>query len=250
MTQISIAKIGKNDTVNYAADELYRCLKAIDDTLFLDVRSYPDYDEGVQGVIWIGESESFASKIPVTTDKKLDDAIYISVENNAGIITGCNPRAVLIAAYRFLREVGVAWVRPTDDGEVIPSFKIDSLNVSVAEKASYRHRAICIEGATSYEHVLNMIKWIPRVGMSGYFFQFFRPTHFFRIWYDHTYNPYCTPENITRENIDSIVSSLTNEIEKRGLLLHKVGHGWTCEPFGITGDSWEKLADPTIPENI
>ncbi len=27
MTQIIIAKIGKNDTVNYAADELYRCLR-------------------------------------------------------------------------------------------------------------------------------------------------------------------------------------------------------------------------------
>ncbi len=250
MTNIIIAKISKNDTVNYAVDELYRCLKTIDDTLFIDIRSFPCYVERVQNVIWVGESENFASKIPEVSDKRLDDSIYIHVENNAGIITGCNPRSVLIAAYRFLRELGVAWVRPTDDGEVIPSFKIDSLNVNVVEKASYRHRAVCIEGATSYEHVLNMIKWIPRVGMSGYFFQFFRPTHFFKIWYDHTYNPYYASENISRENIDSIVSSLTEEIEKRGLLLHKVGHGWTCEPFGIAGDSWEKLVDPSVPENL
>ena len=35
-------------------------------------------------------------------DKKYDDAIVIDVNNFAGIITGANERAVLIASYRFL----------------------------------------------------------------------------------------------------------------------------------------------------
>ena len=31
----------------------------------------------------------------------------------------------------------------------------------------------------------------------------------------------------------------------RGLMYHKVGHGWTCEPFGISGLGWEKAtAEP------
>ena len=185
MTRITIAKIEDNTTVSFAVDELYDYLKKIDHTLFVDVRSYSAYDEAIERVIWVGESDAFADKLLPVDDKKLDDSIYINVKNMAGIITGCNPRAVLIAVYRFLRELGVAWVRPTDDGEIIPEYRITSLNVEVQEKASYRHRAICIEGDVSYEHVLNMIKWIPRVGMSGYFFQFFIPFRFMDRWYTH-----------------------------------------------------------------
>jgi hypothetical protein len=136
------------------------------------------------------------SKLLEVKDVKRDDSIYVCVENNEGIITGCNPRAVLIAAYRFLKELGVAWVRPTDDGEVVNEKKLTDINVKVQEKASYRHRAICIEGSVSYEHVLNMIKWIPRAGLSGYFFQFSRPFHFFDRWYSHTSNPNYEKENV------------------------------------------------------
>lgn len=251
MTRITLAKIGKNATVNYAVEELYTYLKKIDDALFVDVRSYADYDESIDRVIWVGESEAFASKLLEVNDKKREDSIYIGVENNAGIITGCNPRAVLIAAYRFLKELGVAWVRPTDDGEVVPEYKIININVNVQEKASYRHRAICIEGSVSYEHVLNMIKWIPRAGMSGYFFQFSRPFHFFDRWYKHTSNPNYDSENITRADVDAIVSNLSEEIEKRDLLLHKVGHGWTCEPFNIPGgDGWIKVNTEDVSEEI
>ena len=107
MTRITLAAIGKNNTVTYAVDELYTYLKKIDDTLFVDVRYYPEYDESVDRVIWVGESDKFASKLLEVRDTKRDDSIYIDVENSAGIITGCNPRSVLIAAYRFLKELGL-----------------------------------------------------------------------------------------------------------------------------------------------
>lgn len=236
MTRITLAKIGKNKTVNYATDELYTYLKKIDNSLFVDIRSYEDFDEGAENVIWIGESETFSCHILSVDDKKLDDSIYINVKNNCGIITGCNPRAVLIAAYRFLRELGVAWVRPTDDGEIVPQYKITSLNVNVKEKASYRHRAICIEGDVGYEHILEMIKWIPRVGMSGYFFQFFIPWRFMDRWYSHYDNPYLDAEGVTREDVTAMFSSLVDEVKKRGLLFHHVGHGWTSTPFGFEGN--------------
>lgn len=251
MTRITLAKIGKNETVNYAVEELYTYLKKIDNTLFVDIRSYSEYDESIDRVIWVGVSDKFTSELLEVKDVQRDDSIYINVENNEGMITGCNPRSVLIAAYRFLKELGVAWVRPTDDGEVVPEYKITSINVKIKEKASYRHRAICIEGSVSYEHVLNMIKWIPRAGMSGYFFQFSRPFHFFDRWYAHTSNPNYENENVTREDVDAIVAQLSEEIEKRELLLHKVGHGWTCGPFGIPGgDGWVKVNTEDVSEEI
>jgi len=29
-----------------------------------------------------------------------------------------------------------------------------------------------------------------------------------------------------------------DEIKKRGMMYHEAGHGWTCEPFGIPGETW------------
>lgn len=248
MIRITLAKIGKNPTVNYAVEELFTYLKKIDPMLFVDIRSYADYDESVEGVIWVGISEKFASLITEVDDKKKDDSIYIDIKDNVGIITGVNPRSVLIASYRLLKTLGVRWIRPTDDGEVVPSFSITAINAYVNEKASYRHRAVCIEGTVSYEHVLNMIKWIPRAGMSGYFFQFFRPYFFFYHWYTHSYNNYYEAESINRDDVVAIVAGLSEEIEKRDLLLHRVGHGWTCEPFGIPGDGWNAMKDEEATE--
>ncbi len=248
MKRITIARINGDSVVDYAVDELYTYLKRIDGTLFVDVRSYSEYDEKLDRVIWVGESDEFASLLLPVDDKQLDDSIYVNVKDNNGIITGCNPRSVLIAVYRFLREIGVAWVRPTDDGEIVTQRKLTALNVSVCEKASYRHRAICIEGDVSYEHVLNMIKWIPRVGMSGYFFQFFIPFRFMDRWYTHYANEYLESQEVTREDVTAMFSSLVTELKKRGLLYHHVGHGWTSTPFGFEGNGGYPVEPGSVPE--
>ena len=247
--RITLARIGNNETIRYAVEELYTYLKKIDNTLFVDVRFYPEYDENVKNVIWVGQSEAFTDKLLEVEDTFLDDSIYIDVENSEGIITGCNPRAVLIAAYRFLKELGVAWIRPTDDGEVVPEYKITALNAFVQEKPSYRHRAICIEGSVAYEHILEMLKWIPRAGMSGYFIQFFRPYYFFDNWYSHQTCPeYFENENVSRADVDAITREVEAEVKKRGLVYHKVGHGWTAEPLGFVSDGWSCVKPEEIPE--
>ena len=38
-------------------------------------------------------------------------------------------------------------------------------------------------------------------------------------------------------------------LEKRGMLHHAVGHGWTCEPFGIPGLEW-KAEETEISDDI
>ena len=249
--RITLARIGNNETVKYAVEELYSYIKKIDSSLFVDVRFYPDYDESVKNVIWVGQSEAFSDKLLEVPDKALDDTIYIDVENNEGIITGCNPRAVLIAAYRFLRELGIAWIRPTDDGEVIPQYKITKIDVFVKEKPSYRHRVQMIEGAISYEHVLELIRWMPKAGMNSYLMQFLRPFIFFDRWYNHECcEGYFENENVSREDVDAIVLELEREIAKRGLYYRKVGHGWTGEPLGYTSDGWYKIQSKEIPENV
>jgi len=237
---LTIATIGKNETVTYAFQELARYLKQMDASLLLSGRVYEAYDPAVSNVLWLGLDGS------VPAGER--DEIRIDVKDGAGIITGSSPRAVLMAAYRFLKELGCRFLFPGTDGDVVPSMTLTpaALTVSVHETASYRHRSVCIEGSVGYEHVYNMIDWLPKVGMNGYFVQFHTPGTFFERYYnDEVYDPATT---VTNDDVDHIWAALEPEIAKRGLDYHATGHGWTCEPFGIHATSWTKHKDP-LPED-
>lgn len=94
--------------------------------------------------------------------------LYINVENNCGVISGTNQRAVLIACCCFLKEIGFCFLRPGRDGEIFPE-SINRDKVFVCQKASYRHRDVCIEGSVSLKNIMEIIDWLPKVAMSGYF---------------------------------------------------------------------------------
>ena len=91
-------------------------------------------------------------------DPVIDDAVLIDVAKGEGFIAGTNPRAVLLGVYRFLRALGCRFIRPKEEGEVIPRLTVDCLTVSLQETASFRHRGVVIEGADSVENVLDMIE--------------------------------------------------------------------------------------------
>ena len=215
----------------YAAEELYRCLKAMDDTVC----------EGEGGL---------TLSLALIDGDKTRDTIDISVAGGAGVIGGTTPVAVLIAAYRFLYELGCRWTHPGAGGEHIPvrALSAADVNVRVSETPSRRHRGVCLEGGVSIEHVIQMIEFLPRVGMNAYFIQFFRPTVFFQRFYEHWHNPTREPEKKTVDEIDAYHERMVAEIKKRGLAHHAVGHGWTCVPFGVEGEGWHSLDIETLPK--
>ena len=225
--RIIIAKIGNDATVSFAAKELCRLIKEMDKTVVLDVRKYDAYNETLKNIIWVGEG---------FVEKSETDTVAISVKDSAGFISGSNARSVLIAVYRFMYELGCRYLYPGKDGEKIPSKKLSysDLTVEVKDTASYNHRGICIEGTVGYEHVRNMIDWIPKVGMNEYFFQFFTPATFFKQYYREF------EDGIDDSGVDAIVSALNDEIAKRSLNYYAVGHGWTCAPFGLGASGWDK----------
>ena len=244
--RLILAQIGSEKPVAFATKEISRLIKAMDNTVTLDVRKYNEKNPSVKNALWIGLDGSLE-----LSDK---DAIYISVENGTGIITGSNERSVLMAAYRFMYELGCRFLRPGSEGEIIPErvLTYKDLKAEVNETPSYNHRAICIEGSVGSEHVYNTIDWLPKVGMSGFFSQFFTPGVFFRRYYKRFYedqNDRDFGNEITNEEIDAIMASLVDEIEKRGMVYHAIGHGWTCAPFGLNATGWDKFTDE-IPEEI
>lgn len=123
--------------------------------------------------------------------------------------------STLLAVYRYLHELGCRWVWPGADGEFIPHVDLAQTRVEVSEAASYRHRGICIEGAVSYEHVRDVIEWLPKVGFNAYFIQFREGFTFFDRWYSRKNNPLKGPEPFSVEQARSYVSQLADEIKKR-----------------------------------
>lgn len=240
-----IAKIGNCEVVDFAASELKKYMSLMDSTKEYVIMSFDKYDSSSENIIWLGESDSFLS--PEVENPELDDAIAIDIHNCSGYITGSNSRSILIGVYRFLSELGCAFVRPGSDGEIIPKKSLENAEVSVFEAASYRHRGVCIEGAVSAEHVLRNIDWLPKVGMNAFFNQFQIPFTFYDRWYSHKNNPYLKEENFTLKDAEGIMNTSIEEIKKRGLIYHATGHGWTCEPFGIEGSGWDEK-DYDVPE--
>ena len=190
--------------------------------------------------IAVGLFEDFGDGPPLPRDPALDDAVRVDVRGGVGTVAGRNPRSVLLAVYRFLWELGCRWPLPGPDGHVLPPPR-DAREVTVRldERAGYRHRTICIEGATSLTNVLDTIDWLPKVGFGGFYMQFREGYVFFDRWYSHDEDPRRkrTPP-IDRAMAAEFTALVEREVARRGLQYHAVGHGWQCEAFGVPGIGW------------
>ena len=233
---IKIAKVGGDTAVAFAAEELKRCLSAMDNQKDFSILAFPEFDPAISGLLWLGVCPEISAAVE---NPVLDDSFRIDVTDGVGAIRGSNPRSVLFGVYRYLKELGCTWVRPGQDGEFIPVRPLDNTDIHVNEVASYRHRGVCIEGSVGYQHVSDMIDWMPKVGMNAYFNQFNNPVTFYNRWYEHRTNPHWEGSPLTGNEIAALRDQSVQEMKKRGLMYHAAGHGWTCEPFGIPGEAWE-----------
>ena len=254
--RVVIRPLGDHPTIHFAAEELARYLgRMLGDGVPVVVQAAAQYEPAAQGNpapedLWLGIGTAIPpARVPAVDDPSLDDCIALDVRAGRGYIVGPNPRSVLLGVYRFLAEVGCRWVRPGADGELIPRRGVEGLSARVCERASYRHRGICIEGAVSAENVAEIIDWAPKVGFNAYFTQFREAYTFFERWYTHRNNPTLQPEPFGVERAREYVVRAVQEIKRRDLIYHAVGHGWTCEPLGISGLSWESR-EYDLPEDV
>ena len=152
-----------------------------------------------QAGIWLGTSDTIPGTSCPATEDPLFDAVAVRVKGSSGTVVGANPRSVLLAVYRYLTHLGCRWVRPGPDGELVPT----------------------------------------RVGMNTYFTQFRESYTFFDRWYTHSAGSKGRSKPFSIDEAREIMGRLVTDIRKRSLLYHAVGHGWTCDPFGMPGLGWE-----------
>lgn len=179
------------------------------------------------------------------------DSYRFHFAKEGGRITGSSPRAVLLGVYAYLRRIGFRFLFPGQGGTQIP--QLTQANQLYCEEfshtASFRHRGVCIEGADSLENVLDFIGWLPKNGYNAFFVQFKKPDVFLQRWYDHQKNPLLPAQPQSRADLDRMEAEITKAIALRGLMDHRVGHGWTAEAIGFTGNGWQS-ENQAIPEDI
>jgi hypothetical protein len=176
-----------------------------------------------------------------------DDGYALWREGDVAFIAGRNARSVLYGVYALLEQQGVRYLRPGPQGEVIPHVEELALPAApLVEEPRYRHRGICLEGAPSLAHALDMVDWCAKKRLNTLFLQFFSSRYFYNLWAERTYNPQYADEPIGEAEALAYDDQVIAATKKRGLILHRVGHGWTADAFGLPRSGWVQ-ADEAVP---
>lgn len=240
----TVNKLTACSAVDFAAEELRKYLRMMDPTAVVRIAYDPSAKDGFR----LGLMQELGLDVSDVSDPLLDDLLYVDTDETGGVIAGDNPRSVLLAVYEYLRQNGCRWLFPGIDGEEIPL--CSPVPVRLRHAPSCRYRGPCIEGATSQTVLLETIDFLPKVGMNVFMFQFFTPTVFYSRYYGHQNNPARTPEPIDDATMRQWKIACECEIEKRGLQLHDVGHGFTVAPFGVDiSAGWKPIDDSALPED-
>ena len=232
-----INKITPDYTVDFAAEELKKYIRMMmPEGGDVQISYNPKAKDG----FLVGLMQDFGLDVSDVEDTELDDIIYINCDTEGGIIAGDNPRSVLLAVYEYLRRNGCRWLFPGVDGEYIPMKSISS--VKYRHKPSMRYRGQCMEGCRYQQQQIDVIDFLPKIGMNVFMIQLDAPDYTF---YHHTTNTEnLTPEPLSETQRIVWKRQLECEIAKRSLQFHDIGHGFTVVPFGIYG--YKKTKDENI----
>ena len=243
----TIHKITSHPVVDFAAEELKEYLRMMMPEAGDIAISYaPEATDGYR----LGLMTDFGLNTDEADDLALDDIIHIDTTDRGGIIAGSNPRSVLLAVYRFLRENGCRWLYPGVDGEYIPIKTVEG--VQYHKLADCRYRGECNEGAEYQQSMLEAIDFAPKIGLNVFMLEFDNPKGYYDWYYDHRQNQaQREPEPISAEQTLQWKRQCETEMAKRGLQFHDMGHGWTAESFGIVSvGTWDKDEANPIPEGV
>ena len=233
-----IYKINDSTVVDFAAEELKKYMRMMmPECGEIVIKRQLDATEGFR----LGLMSDFGLDTSEAEDIELDDIIHIDTTADGGIIAGSNPRSVLLAVYRYLQENGCRWLYPGIDGEFIPTQDVKATYYH--KMADCRHRGQCNEGAEFQQNMMETIDFTPKIGLNVYMLEFTNP-NYYAHYYDRTSNPAREAEYLSPETRLQWKRQCEAEIAKRGLQFHDMGHGWTCEPFGIEG-----VDKPDVPED-
>ena len=241
---LKIYKVSNGSAIDFAAEELKKYLRMMmpeenDINVSFNPLATDGFRLGLFSDLGIdGEVE----------DEKFDDLLYAECNEEGGIIAGINERSVLLAVYEYLRRNGPRWLFPGPDGEYIPVKEINPVSFKI--KPSCRYRGFANTTAASYQTNLELIDFLPKIGMNTFMVEFRVPVFYTNNYYEHKRNTQNrAPEKPTNTTILQWKRGTECEAAKRGLVFHDVGHGFCVDSFGIDScHSWNRTDESAIPE--
>ena len=240
---LTIKKVRADHVIDFAAEELKKYLRM----MMTEGGDVPiSYEPGATEGFRLGLLEDFGLANEAQ-DPVLDDVVHIDTDAQGGILAGSNPRSVLFAVYRLLKENGCRWLYPGIDGEFIPT--VEALSpVTYHKLADHRFRGFCNEGSESQTCMLECADYYAKLEMNVYMLEWFVPNGYYNRYYTHLHNE---QNRIPEEVDDTLILQWKRqtevEIAKRGLMFHDIGHGWTSRPFGFPyNNSVTNKADESV----
>ncbi|MHB0876513.1 MAG: DUF4838 domain-containing protein [Anaerolineae bacterium] len=240
----------EDDTVlAYAAKELAHYASALTATQYGTKKGLTARGGGAAV---LGLCDSLALPVAVSLSRApWDDGYCVWAVDGRLFVAGRNARSVLFGVYDFLEKQGVRFVRPGDDGEVMP--RRDSLilpDAPMVEEPKYRHRGVCIEGAPSLKHAVNMVDWCAKKRMNTVFLQFFSSRYFYSLWSERPYNPKQAGTPLTDEQALAMDDQVIAAMKQRGMVFHRVGHSWTSAAFDMPRSGWVKADEAEVKPEL
>ena len=221
-----IYKLSLSEPVDFAASELKKYLRMMMPGCGeIDIAYDPEATDGFR----LGLLEEFG--LPnEAEDVELDDVVHIDTTENGGILAGSNPRSVLFAVYRFLKENGCRFLFPGTDGEFIPRKTVAATQYH--KMADHRIRAHTTEGDPSLEQALQYIDYQAKQELNAYGLSQIHIYH--SRYYMHRFNEKNRPpEPVSRELIEQWQVLCEAELVKRGMIMRIGGHGWPAQVAGF-----------------
>ena len=240
----TINKMRCDHVLDFAAEELKKYVRMMmPECGEIEIATAPDATDGFR----LGLFEDFGMPNEAE-DPYIDDIVYVDAGPDGGVLAGSNPRSVLFAVYRFLRLNGCRWLYPGVDGDYVPVKDLEQ--VKYRKAADMRFRGHCNEGSESQQCMLETIDFYAKQELNVYMMEFTVPFSYYDNYYSHKHNDKNRPpEPVSRQQVLQWKRQCEAEIAKRGLQFHDMGHGWTCEPFGLAGGTWAKH-NGELPEEV
>ena len=242
---LKIYKVSNGSAIDFAAEELKKYLRMMlpeenDICISFNPLGADGFRLGLFSDLGIeGEVE----------DVRFDDMLYAECNEKGGVIAGINERSVLLAVYEYLRQNGLRWLFPGPDGEYIPVKEINPVSFKITP--SCRYRGIANATAASYQTTIDLVDFLPKIGMNTFMVEFRLPLTRVNLYYSHIRNEQNrAPESVSSATVLRWKRGSECEAKRRGLLFHDVGHGFCCDAFGIDSRySAEVTDDSSIPDS-
>lgn len=241
--------LSDDPVVVFAAQEFARYARKMASKR-LSVKRATQYEPAQPGV-WLGIGPDFAGAAdPSLAPSRWDDGFQLKQTGDQLLIAGANARSVLFGVYAYFERLGARYVRPGPRGEHLPRLAAwPPQPFDLTERAAYRHRGVCIEGAPSVDHALGLIDWMARKRMNAFFLQFRHGGTFWDRWYAREYNPHFgQPRALTDEECYAMDDQVIAAAKQRGMMVHRVGHGWTAAAVGLRPFGWQTTDEQVAPD--